>query len=52
MRPSDQTLDRLHEDFADILAKGKFTVSGPLEENSPRAGLGGPAPPGFRLYPE
>src|SRR5208283_4138325 len=31
-RPSDQTLDRLHEDFADILAKGKFTVSGPLEE--------------------
>ena len=31
-RPSDQTLDRLHEDFADILGKGKFTVSGPLEE--------------------
>ncbi|MGO8748065.1 MAG: TIGR00730 family Rossman fold protein [Thermoguttaceae bacterium] len=31
-RPGDQILDRLHEDFADILVKGKFTVSGPLEE--------------------
>ena len=31
-RPSDEVLDALHDHFADLLAEGRFTVSGPLEE--------------------
>ncbi len=38
-RPSDEVLDALHDHFADLLAEGRFTVSGPLEEELDDPGL-------------
>lgn len=31
-RPSPKALDQLHTDFSDLLAEGKFELSGPLDE--------------------